>query len=121
MEQPQGFKDATYPDYVRKLHKVIYGLKQAARAWFRCLSTSLLELGFTASLVDTSLFTYHHNSDKIFLLIYVDDILITGFNISVINSLIHQLQRQFPLKDLGSLTFFLGIQATRTSTKLHLS
>jgi hypothetical protein len=74
-----------------------------------------------AFMVDTSLFIYHHNADQIFLLIYVDDIIITRSNISVINSLIHQLQQQFPLKDLGNLTFFLGIQATRTSTELHLS
>lgn len=56
MEQPQGFIDKEHPDYVCKLHKLIYGLKQAPRAWFHCLSSSLLELDFTASLVDTSLF-----------------------------------------------------------------
>jgi hypothetical protein len=121
MEQPQGFQDSLHPDYVCKLHKAIYGLKQAPRAWFQCLSTSLLELGFIASLVDTSLFIYHHGRVQIFLLVYVDDIIITGSDISVIHLLISKLQHQFPLKDLGSLSFFLGIQAQRSPAGLHLS
>jgi hypothetical protein len=56
MEQPHGFVDMEHPDFVCKLHKSIYGLKEAPRAWFNCLSNSLLDLGFTASLVDSSLF-----------------------------------------------------------------
>jgi hypothetical protein len=121
MEQPQGFKDPLHPTYVCKLHKAIYGLKQAPRAWFQCLSSSLLELGFIASLVDTSLFVYHHGTVQIFLLVYVNDIIITGSDLSIINSMISRLQYQYPLKDLGSLSFFLGIQAHRTSEGLHLS
>jgi hypothetical protein len=58
MEQPQGFVSKEHPDFVCKLRKSIYGLKQAPRDWFHCLSTSLLELGFTASLVDSSLFFF---------------------------------------------------------------
>jgi hypothetical protein len=120
MEQPQGFVDATKPDYVCKLHKSIYGLKQAPRAWFKCLSSTLLDLGFVASLVDSSLFIFIRDKIKIFLLIYVDDILVTGTHNAVINSLILQLQTQFPLKDLGPLGFFLGIEAHRSSDSLHL-
>jgi hypothetical protein len=111
MEQPQGFIDSTKPDHVCKLHKSIYGLKQAPRAWFNCLSSALLELGFVASLVDSSLFIFIMNNIKIFLLIYVDDIIVTGTHSSVITSLIAQLQLKFPLKDLGPLAFFLGIEA----------
>jgi hypothetical protein len=121
MEQPKGFVDATNPDFVCKLHKSIYGLKQAPCAWFHCLSTALLELGFTASLVDSSLFLFFHADITIFMLVYVDDIIVTGNKISVIQSLILKLQQQFPLKDLGELGFFLGIKATRTATSLHLS
>ena len=106
---------------VCKLYKVIYGLKQSPQAWFQCLSTSLLELGFIASLVDISPFIYHHGSVHIFLVVYVDDIIITGLDISVIHLLIFKLQQQFPLKDLKSLSFFLGIQAHKSSDGLHLS
>ena len=120
MEQTQGFVDKNHPNFVCKLHKSLYGLKQAPRAWFNRLSNFLLDLGFTASLVDPSLFTFHSDSIKLFMLIYVDDILLTGIHTKAINSLIQHLQGEFPLKDLGSLSFFLSIQATRTTSGLHL-
>jgi hypothetical protein len=61
MELPQGFLDKLNPGFVCRLHKAIYGLKLAPRAWFTCLSTFLLDIGFTTSLVDTSLFIYYSN------------------------------------------------------------
>jgi hypothetical protein len=67
MEQPQGFLNPQFPTYVWKLHKALYGLKQAPRAWFTRLSTSLLEIGFSSSQVDPSLFTFHTNGSHIFL------------------------------------------------------
>jgi len=121
MEQPPGFLDAAHPDFVCKLHKSIYGLKQAPRAWFHCLSTVLLDFGFTPSRVDTSLFSFMRDHIIIILLVYVDDILVTGNNISAIHSLITMLQTQFPVKDLGDLGYFLGIKATRTADSLHLN
>jgi hypothetical protein len=58
MEQPQGFINKLHPTFVCRLNKALYGLKQAPRAWFTRLSTFLLDIGFIASLVDTSLFTF---------------------------------------------------------------
>jgi hypothetical protein len=84
MEQPPGFIDKDQPHLVCKLHKAIYGLKQAPRAWFTGLSTFLLELGFKGSLVDTSLFIYIHGSIQMYMLVYVDDILITGTHPAII-------------------------------------
>lgn len=120
MEQPKGFIDPTNPDYVCKLHKSIYDLKQAPRAWFMRLSTTLLEFGFVSSPVDTSLFIYHAGNCHIFLLIYVDDILVTGTDTSFIESLINRLQVEFKLKNLGPIGYFLGIQVIRDTTCLHL-
>lgn len=120
MEQPLGFIDPFFSDHVCKLNKSIYGLKQAPRAWFTRLSTALLELGFLESHVDYSLFIYHAGSIHIFLLIYVDDIIITGNHSTTIDLLIGKLQSDFALKDLGDLSYFLGIQAVRTSAGLHL-
>jgi hypothetical protein len=120
MEQPQGFCAKGKSDLVCRLHKAIYGLKQAPRAWFTRLSTFLLDIGFTASLVDTSLFIYLSGNVKLYMLIYVDDIILTGTHASVISSLITRMQQEFPLKDLGPLNFFLGIQVTRTHSGLHL-
>jgi transposase InsO family protein len=120
MEQPSGFVDKSHPELVCKLHKAIYGLKQAPRAWYTRLSQFLLDLGFTASFVDTSLFFHTNGSLKIFLLIYVDDIIVTGTHPHVISAIITRMQQEFPVKDLGPLSYFLGIQVTRTSTGLHL-
>ena len=120
MEQPQGFEDPTHPELVCKLHKSLYGLKQAPRAWFLCLSQALLELGFVGSSVDTSLFCFHCDSVSIFLLVYVDDIIVTSNTPAAIGALISQLKCEFALKDLGDLSFFLGIQAHRNSHGLHL-
>jgi hypothetical protein len=120
MEQPQGFVDPSFPNHVCKLHKSIYGLKQAPRAWFKRLSTALLEHGLIESHVDYSLFIYHAGSIHIFLLIYVDDIIITGNHPATITLLIDKLQSDFALKDLGDLSYFLGIQAVRNSEGLHL-
>jgi hypothetical protein len=73
MEQPWGFVDTTHPHHVCKLHKAIYDLKQATRAWFTHLSQALFELGFHSSSVDTSLFIYYHSNVALYLLVYVDD------------------------------------------------
>jgi len=120
MEQPRGFVDKTHADFVCKLHKAIYGLKQVPRAWYTRLSQFLLDIGFTASLVDTSLFLHTSGNIKIFLLIYVDDIIVTGTHPHVITALITRMQQEFPIKDLGPLNYFLGIQVTRTTDGLHL-
>jgi hypothetical protein len=84
------------------------------------LSQFLLALGFTASLVDTSLFILISGSIKNFLLIYVDDIIVTGIEAPLISALISQMQQEFPVNDLGPLSYYLGIQATRALVGLHL-
>lgn len=91
MEQPQGFVDPSNPTYACRLHKSLYGLKQAPRAWFTRLSHALLEIGFCGSQVDLSLFVYHTNSVHIFLLVYVDDIILTGNHPDTMQRLIDNL------------------------------
>jgi hypothetical protein len=76
MEQPPGFIHPSYPHHICKLKKALYGLKQAPRAWFARLSGKLIELGFIGSKADSSLFLYHTAAVTMFLLIYVDDIII---------------------------------------------
>ncbi|XP_041003931.1 uncharacterized mitochondrial protein AtMg00810-like [Juglans microcarpa x Juglans regia] len=120
MTQPKGFEDPVHPQFVCKLHKSLYGLKQAPRAWFNRLSTALLALGFQSSQIDPSLFTHHLENIHVFLLVYVDDILVTSNDRDFITFLISKLQLEFAMKDLGQLTYFLGIEATRNSSGLHL-
>ena len=121
MDQPPGFIDADKPDYVCKLKKVIYGLKQAPRAWYNELSSFLWSLGFVNSLADTSLFILRRETQIIYLLIYVDDILITGNTPSGITRVLTLLAERFSVKDAEDLNYFLGIEAQRTPQGLHLS
>jgi hypothetical protein len=121
MVQPQGFAHPSFPDHVCHLKKSLYGLKQAHRAWFSRLSTRLLELGFQGSRTDTSLFFFGHGATTIFILIYVDDIIVTSPSPVLVARLISKLQGDFPIKDLGNINYFLGIEVVHTSDGLFLS
>ncbi|XP_041009156.1 uncharacterized mitochondrial protein AtMg00810-like [Juglans microcarpa x Juglans regia] len=121
MKQPLGFVNTDFPLHVCKLNKSIYSLKQAPRAWFAKLSDGLLTLGFRCSSADSSLFIFRIGSDCIYLLIYVDDILVTGSSSLLISQFIASLSKYFPVKDLGLLHYFLGIEVHRTSSGLFLS
>jgi hypothetical protein len=76
--QPTGFADSALPGHVCKLNKSLYGLKQAPRAWYSRFASHLLSLGFSEARTDTSLFIYHHGTDTVYLLLYVDDIVLTA-------------------------------------------
>ncbi|KAK0593680.1 hypothetical protein LWI29_016926 [Acer saccharum] len=78
MTQPLGFVDSTKPHHVCKLQKAIYGLRQAPRAWYNELRSFLLATGFVNSQCDTSLFILRRSGHTLYLLVYVDDIIITG-------------------------------------------
>ncbi|PKU83306.1 Retrovirus-related Pol polyprotein from transposon TNT 1-94 [Dendrobium catenatum] len=115
MKQPQGFVDRNHPNHVCRLHKALYGLKQAPRQWFRKLTEFLLHFGFQFCRADPSLLVYNKATTQLYLLIYVDDLLLTGNDRSTINSLLQQLQANFDLKQLGQASLFLGIQISYTA------
>ncbi|MCI07133.1 retrovirus-related Pol polyprotein from transposon TNT 1-94 [Trifolium medium] len=78
MQQPPGFVHAEFPTHVCKLKKAIYGLKQAPRAWHDSLKSFVVAYGFKTSLTDPSLFIYDKENVQAYLLVYVDDLLLTG-------------------------------------------
>lgn len=121
MKQPPGFEDPETPDYVCKLKKAIYGLKQAPRAWFDKFSMFLLDFGFACSFSDPSLFIYHRGSDVIYLLLYVDDMIVTGNNEALIKSLLTSLNTKFRMKNMGEAHYFLGIQIHRSPERLFMN
>jgi hypothetical protein len=121
MTQPPGFAHPQFPSHVCKLQKALYGLKHAPRAWFSRLSNRLLELGFIGSRSDSSLFIYRCANYLLLVLIYVDDILITCSNHGAIRNLLTDLHRDFVVKDLGTLNFFLGIEVVPYSRGVILS
>jgi Reverse transcriptase (RNA-dependent DNA polymerase) len=121
MEQPPGFQDPAFPSHVCKLHKALYGLKQSPRAWYHKLKETLLRFGFTTSTSDPSLFIFRHDKNIAYLLVYVDDIVLTGNNVSLLQHFTHMLDQSFTIKDLGDLHFFLGIEVSKHEQGLLLT
>jgi histone deacetylase 1/2 len=121
MRQPPGYIDKTRPNYVCKLDKALYGLKQAPRAWYARLSTKLIELGFKASKADTSLFYFNSGSVIVFVLVYVDDIIVVSSTPNATTGLLKNLMKDFALKDLGELHYFLGMEVNKVRDGIILS
>ncbi|GKC58026.1 ribonuclease H-like domain-containing protein, partial [Tanacetum coccineum] len=106
MHQPPGFVDPTHPHLVCLLQKSLYGFKQAPQAWFQRFASYATHGGFQHSRTDSYLFIFQQGNDISYLLIYVDDIILTA---------------EFSMTDLSPLNYFLGISAQRTSSGLFLS
>lgn len=119
--QPPGFVDDDLLNHVCRLHKALYGLKQAPRAWYKDLSNYLLQSGFVNSVADTSLFILRRGSSLLYMLIYVDDIIVTGNDTSLLQTFLDSLATRFSVKEPEDLNYFLGIEAIRTPSGLHLT
>ncbi|GJS70002.1 ribonuclease H-like domain-containing protein [Tanacetum coccineum] len=116
MHQPPGFVDSRYPHHVCLLQRSLYGLKQAPRAWFQRFAGYATRAGFSPSRCDSSLFIYTQGSQVAYLLIYVDDIILTASSSVLLRQIIDSLHKEFDMTDLGALNYFLGISAVRHST-----
>lgn len=110
IRQPPGYEDPKQPQYVYKLDKALYGLKQAPRAWYSWLSTKLYQLGFVSSKTDTSVFIFSRSEIVLYMLMYVDDIIKISSSEKATEILIQKLESEFAIKDLGNLSYFLGIE-----------
>jgi hypothetical protein len=121
LQQPPGYEDKHTPRYVCKLDKTLYGLKQAPRAWYSKISTKLKSLGFKASKPDSSLLFYSDHTCTIYVLIYVDDIIVVSSDEQFMNKLVKKLNQQFPLTDLGYVHYFLTIEVTHTRKGLLMA
>jgi hypothetical protein len=104
--QLMGFVDPMQPDRVYHLNKSLYGLKQVPRAWYSRFATYLLTLGFVEAKTDTSLFIFHRGADTVYLLIYVDDIVLTTSSTTLLQHTISALKWEFAMKDLGPIHHF---------------
>lgn len=104
------------PHFVCRLKRALYGLKQAPHALFERFNTSIISIGFSQSAHYSALFTRYSRSGCVFLLLYVDDMIITGNDAPGILSLKHFLHRQFEIKGLGHLRYFLGIEVAYSPT-----
>ena len=109
MKLPSGMINSS-PHDVCKLKRSLYGLKQAPRAWFEKFRSTILSFSFTQSQYDSSLFFHTSVLGKVLLLVYVDGIIIIGTNCDLITKLQQLLYTTFHIKDLGQLTYFLGLE-----------
>lgn len=120
MTLPPGL-NVSKTSQVCKLQKSLYGLKQASRQWFACLSSFLLQSNFIQSKNDHSLFIKSTPSSFTALLIYADDIILTGTALHEIDQIKHALDAAFKIKDLGDLRFFLGIEVARSKQGITIN
>lgn len=121
MEQPQGYAIGNPKENVCKLNKSIYGLKQASRTWFEKFYKVVKQCGFSQADGDSSVFICKDSTGIIIILLYVDDIIVTGSNKSRIRDIKILLQAEFQMKDLGKLQYFLGIEVDRDVHSITLS
>jgi hypothetical protein len=119
--QPTEFVDPTQSNRVCRLNKSLYGLKQAPRAWYSRFTTYLLSLGFVETKSDTSLFIFRCGTDTVYLLLYVDDIVLTASSTSLLQHIISALKREFAMKDLNLLDHFLGVSVQHQIDELFLT
>jgi hypothetical protein len=119
MPQPPGFESKG--KCVCHLKKSIYGLKQSPRAWFDKFNKAVVSHGMTRSQADHSVFFKKTRTGIVILVVYVDDIVITGSDKEGIQILINHLSSSFLTKDLGKLCYFLGIEVARSKAGISLS
>lgn len=113
MAQPKGFEVKGKEDMVCKLSKNIYGLKQAARVWNNKLNDIFVNEQYKQSQVDSCLYTREIGKDKVYIMIYVDDIVIASNNIKRISEMYKKLSNYFELTNLGDISYYLGIKIER--------
>jgi len=117
--QPSRFEDSAHPEFVCRLNKSLYGLKQAPRAWYSRFATHLLSDLLKPSQTHHS--AYQRGTDTAYLLLYVDDIVLTASSPVFLWRIILALQQEFSMKDLGELHHFLGMRVQRCGQGLLLS
>jgi hypothetical protein len=121
VEKPPDFKSEGYPNHVYKIHKALYGLMQAPRAWYKCLRDFFIENGFRIGKVDSTLFTRKMGKDLFVCQIYVDDIIFSSTNKSFCDEFSKIMTDMFEMSMMGVLTFFLGFQIKQAKEGTFIS
>ncbi|KAJ4715182.1 Retrovirus-related Pol polyprotein from transposon TNT 1-94 [Melia azedarach] len=119
MKPPPGYAHPSHK--VSKLRHALYSLKQVPQAWFAKFSIVIQHLGFHSSSYDTTLFIRNTDHGCILLLLYMDDMIITGDDIDGISALKTSLQKHFEMKDLAQLNYFFGLEVLFYADGYYLS
>ncbi|RVW45970.1 Soluble starch synthase 3, chloroplastic/amyloplastic [Vitis vinifera] len=122
MEIPPGFEESMAKNQVCKLQKSLYGLKQSPRAWFDRFTKAVLKLGYKQGQADHTLFVKKSRAGKMtILIVYVDDIILSGNDMEELQNLKKYLSEEFEIKDLGNLKYFLGMEVARSRKGIVVS
>src|SRR3569833_2908189 len=112
MKQPEGYEQSG-PNVVCHLKRTLYGLRQAPRAWHTRLKEELGNFEFVASFADAALFVGVVNGERVYLIVWVDDILVAARGAERIAKVKAHLADKFDVRDLGEATYFLGMELAR--------
>ncbi|GJV70494.1 putative ribonuclease H-like domain-containing protein [Tanacetum coccineum] len=119
--QPPSFEDPQFPDKVYKVEKALYGLHQARKAWYKTLSTYLIEKGFRRGTIDNTLFIKKDKGDILLVQVYVDDIIFGSTKKSICDEFEGLMHKRFQMSSIGELTFFLGLQVQQKKDGIFIS
>ena len=114
MAQPKGFEDLTHLNYVYKIKKAIYRLKQDSRAWYERLSDYIVKKGYSRGVVDRTLFIKRRNHVIIMVQVYADDIVFGAMSHKLVEHFVEHMSTEFETSLEGKLTCFLGLQVKQT-------
>ena len=117
MIQPEGFTDPKDASKVCKLQRSIYGLKQASRSWNLRFDEVVKGFGFIKNEEETCVYKKESGSSIVFLILYVDDILLIGNDVNFLDTIKESLKKSFAMKDLGKAAYILGIKIYRDRSK----
>nr|GEZ66480.1 putative ribonuclease H-like domain-containing protein [Tanacetum cinerariifolium] len=119
--QPSGFKDPEFPDRVYKVEKALYGLHQAPRAWYKTLSSYLLDNEFQRGQIDKTLFIKRVKDDILLVQVYVNDIIFGSTRKEICTEFKKMMHKKFQMSSMGELIFFLGLQVTQKDNEMFIS
>ena len=114
MDQPEWFIELGEENKVCKLTKSLYGLKQAPKQWHEKFDSCMIENGLKSNECDKCIYRKSFENSHVIISLYVDDMLIFGSNLHIINETKNILSRHFDMKDLGGANFILGIKMKKT-------
>jgi len=120
VEQPKGFVVGGEEEKVYLLKKALYGLKQAPRAWYSRIDEHLLKHDFKKSLSESTLYMRTSNYDCIVVSLYMDDLFVTGNNLSMIDKFKAEMMKVFEMTDLGEMSYFLGMEVQQNQRGIFI-